>query len=157
MTIDPVTATPHPADLASRYAAAPAAWPTPPRFDPRRRWYARLHMDADHEAFLLTWLPGQATDLHDHGGATGAFLVVTGRVTEDVVGRDRPRRLVARDYRAGQVRSFGPRHIHRVRNAGADPAVTLHVYTPGLASMNQYELAGGELRLLRTDREGADW
>jgi mannose-6-phosphate isomerase-like protein (cupin superfamily) len=149
--------TPRPAHLALRYASDPAAWPTPPRFDPRHRWYTRLHADAEHEAWLLTWLPGQSTDLHDHGGATGAFLVVAGTVTEDVAGPRRAPRLVAREYQAGQVRSFGRRHIHRVHNAGTEPAVTLHVYTPGLTSMSQYEVVDGELRLLRTDREGTDW
>lgn len=156
MTISPTT-TASPADLARRYASDPAAWPTPPRFDPQRRWYSRLHVDAEHEAWLLTWLPGQSTGLHDHGGATGAFLVVTGTVTEDVVGPRRSPRLVAREYPAGRVRSFGHRHIHRVYNAGTEPAVTLHVYAPGLTSMSQYEVVDGELRLLRTDREGADW
>lgn len=146
-----------PADLAVQYASDPAAWPTPPRFDPQHRWYSRLHADAEHEAWLLTWLPGQSTELHDHGGASGAFLVVSGRVTEDVVTRGRRARLLAQTYDTSQVRSFGRHHIHRVHNAGDEPAVTLHVYTPGLTSMSQYDVVDGELRLLRTDREGDDW
>jgi len=146
-----------PAQLARRYAADPATWHTPPRFDPDDRWFARLHADADHEAWLLTWLPGQGTGLHDHGGASGAFLVLDGEVTEDVVGPSRAPRMVSRAYPAGRARTFGAHHVHRVHNAGRQPAVTLHVYVPGLVAMTQYEYADGELRALRTEREGVDW
>src|SRR6266545_669129 len=68
--------------LAEWYAADPTRWPARPEFHPDRRWYARLALAGDHEAWLLTWLPGQATDLHDHGGAAGAFTVLEGHLTE---------------------------------------------------------------------------
>ncbi|MGA8112190.1 MAG: cysteine dioxygenase family protein [Actinocatenispora sp.] len=148
---DPVT-------LALRYAADPDAWPFAPTFDPDRRWYGRLHADEHHEAWLLTWLPGQGTELHDHGGAHGAFLVVTGDLTEEVVGpRDAPR-LTELNWRQGEVRGFGGHHVHRVVNTSDSPAVSLHVYRPGLTAMSQYAFDPGVgLRLLRTEREGADW
>ena len=76
-------------DVARRWAAVPAAWPVPPRFDPAQRWYARLAAPADHEVWLLTWLPGQHTDLHDHGGSAGAFVVVSGCLIEETLTRGR--------------------------------------------------------------------
>lgn len=139
-----------PAGLARRYAALRHA----PVFDADSRWYRRLHADTGHEAWLLTWLPGQGTDLHDHGGASGAFTVLAGTVAEDVVA---PSGLSTLDWQAGAMRQFGPHHVHRVHNRGDSPAVTLHVYAPGLTAMSQYAYADGELRLLRTDRAGVDW
>jgi hypothetical protein len=41
----------------------------------------------------------------------------------------------------------GPSDIHRVSHAGAEPAVTLHPYSPPLWRMGAYEvLDSGELR-----------
>lgn len=83
--------------IAGRYAAAPEQWPVAPRFNPIDRWYHRLAVADDHEVWLLTWLPGQGTDLHDHGGSAGAFLVFDGTLTEETVttdsrpGQNRPR------------------------------------------------------------------
>jgi hypothetical protein len=74
--------------LAARYAATPEQWPVAPRFNPADRWYHRLAVADDHEVWLLTWLPGQGTELHDHGGSAGAFHVVSGTLTEDTVVSD---------------------------------------------------------------------
>jgi Cysteine dioxygenase type I len=71
--------------LAARYAATPEQWPVAPRFNPVDRWYHRLAVADEHEVWLLTWLPGQGTELHDHGGSAGAFHVVSGTLTEDTV------------------------------------------------------------------------
>ena len=43
-----------------------------------------------------------------------------------------------RGFAAGQTFHFSPADIHRVRHAGTDPAVTLHVYSPPLARMGAY-------------------
>ncbi len=71
----------------------------------------------------MSWLPGQETDRHDHGNATGAFMVVSGTLTEHVLHRG-----LTLSLSAGQTRVFGPGYEHHVRNEGPDPAVTLHVY-----------------------------
>ena len=71
--------------IASAFAAAPEQWPVAPRFNPLDRWYHRLHVADDHEVWLLTWLPGQGTEWHDHGGSAGAFHVFSGTLTEDTV------------------------------------------------------------------------
>ncbi|MFB9236445.1 cysteine dioxygenase family protein [Plantactinospora siamensis] len=139
-------------DIARRYATA--EWPFPVRFDPAQRWYARLAAAEDHEAWLLSWLPGQQTDLHDHGGCAGAFTVVSGSLVEETPagGRLRPAVLAA-----GSGRSFGPRHVHRVGNRGAEPAVSVHVYRPALRRMTRYTLDGARLRRVEVAEAGVAW
>jgi hypothetical protein len=143
---------------ALRFAADPGSWPVPPRFEAGRRWYTRLATAGSDgvEVWGLTWLPGQATDLHDHGGSAGVFVVVTGALTEDSV-RPSDGRVSVRRLSSGTVRSFGPHHIHRIVNAGPAPAVSVHAYAPALRTMTRYRLTGGGLHVASVDRAGADW
>jgi hypothetical protein len=155
------------AAVARAHAASPEDWPFAPRFDPVRRWYARLASRPDYEVWLLTWLPGQETDLHDHGGSAGAFVVVSGSLTEYTVDRGRepgpPAALVrgvqprASLVRAGAVRAFGSHHIHRLVNTGARPAVSVHAYGPALRAMTRYHISRGRLRVAAVDQAGAQW
>ncbi|HTJ33325.1 MAG TPA: cysteine dioxygenase family protein [Dactylosporangium sp.] len=140
--------------LARAHAAAPDDWPFAPRYDPRRRWYGRLAIADDHEVWLLTWLPGQATDLHDHGGSAGAFTVVTGEVVEQTV---RGGELTATAYADGDGRRFGAHHVHRIVNNGTRPAVTVHAYGPALTAMTRYRLHDGRLSVESVTTAGADW
>jgi mannose-6-phosphate isomerase-like protein (cupin superfamily) len=157
MTVAVVVRTP--ADhlaTAQRYAARPDDWPLAPRFNPLQRWYHRLAAEPDQEVWLLSWLPGQSTDLHDHGGSAGAFVVVSGTLTEHTVAAGAPR-LVGADLGAGEGRSFGPRHIHQITNTGVRPAVSLHVYGPALREMTRYRIEDGRLVVTAVDRACADW
>ncbi|GIF15220.1 cysteine dioxygenase [Actinoplanes teichomyceticus] len=144
--------------VARRFAEAPQTWVTPPRFDPDRRWYHRLAVTDDYEVWLLTWLPGQQTELHDHGGSAGAFHVFSGTLTEDTVsGPATTPRVVSRDLGEGAGRRFGTHHLHRIVNRGADPAISVHVYGPALTSMTRYRLGPAGLETLTVDRAGAQW
>ena len=140
--------------VARRYAANPDGWPFAPRFDPRGRWYGRLAVADDHEVWLLTWLPGQATDLHDHGGSAGAFVVVEGEIVEQTV---RDGALADTVVPAGTTRPFGAHHVHRVVNRSPRPAVTVHVYGPALRLMSRYRLDADGLAVESVTRAGADW
>jgi mannose-6-phosphate isomerase-like protein (cupin superfamily) len=141
---------------ARRYAASPDDWPMAPRFNPLRRWYHRLAAEPDREVWLLTWLPGQGTDLHDHGGSSGAFVVVSGTLVEHTVAGGPPR-LVGNSLGPGQGHAFGPRHIHQITNTGVRPAVSLHVYGPALHEMTRYRIEDDQLVVTAVDRAGADW
>jgi hypothetical protein len=146
--------------LARAYAEDPASWTVRPRFEPSRRWYARLAEASGHEAWLLTWMPGQETDLHDHGGSAGAFVVVRGALTEATVqplANGRGHRRVPRGLAAGTVRAFGSNHIHHIRNEGPAPAISVHVYAPALHSMTRYRLAGRRLAVESVSSAGKDW
>ena len=145
--------------LAARYAAAPEQWPVAPRFNPADRWYHRLTVADDHEVWLLTWLPGQGTELHDHGGSAGAFHVFGGTLTEDAVVETpgRPSRIASRELGEGAGRRFGARHIHRITNRGSRPAISIHVYGPALTTMTKYRVGSDGLQVLTVERAGAQW
>ena len=119
-----------------------------------------LHADlAGAQVWLLSWLPGQATDLHDHGTSAGAFAVARGTLTERVVSarRDSTVHQATTDLAAGRVRFFGAHYVHQVSNTLAEPAVSVHVYAPALRWMNTYRVDQGALERTGTERAGVDW
>jgi predicted metal-dependent enzyme (double-stranded beta helix superfamily) len=148
-----------PQELAAkvrRLTASPAEWVARVRLDPEGRWYEQIPVDGTYELWLISWLPGQSTGFHDHGGANGAFGVVWGELDEHVIGSD-VRGTTARPVVAGTVRSFGPRHVHDVRNsATGSVAVSVHAYSPPLSAMTRYDLT--PVGLVPIGQEGTgDW
>lgn len=139
---------------ARRWASDPGAWPIRPQYDPAERWYARIAQTPEHEVWLLTWLPGQETDWHDHGGSAGAFTVVSGALVERTVSGGRVRCM---DLPAGAGRRFGAHHVHGVTNRGGVPAISVHAYAPALRSMTRYRLVDGKLRVAEVERAGVSW
>ncbi|MGH8792962.1 MAG: cysteine dioxygenase, partial [Stackebrandtia sp.] len=147
------------AALAEGYAVAP---PWRVRFTPHSRWARRVHVAADHEVWLLAWLPGQGTELHDHGGAQrpspGAFAVVCGQLTEHTVVPGETPSLDRREFAAGApARTVGDRAVHALTNTGDVPAVSVHVYAPRLDVMRRYLFDESGLWLASMKRAGADW
>jgi predicted metal-dependent enzyme (double-stranded beta helix superfamily) len=143
----PVPVTSWQARRAGELAAASDEWLPRVRLDPQGRWYERLHRDGDHEIWLISWLPGQATGLHDHGGSRGAFAVALGVLEERDV-------AATRNVATGEVRAFGPDYVHDVRNTSTAPAVSVHVYSPPLSVMNRYELTESGLVRLAAEEAG---
>ncbi|HYP44882.1 MAG TPA: cysteine dioxygenase family protein [Propionibacteriaceae bacterium] len=149
------------AQIASTLAADTKRWQPLVNYDPVSRYYARLAVETEYEAWLLTWLPGQGTDWHDHGGSAGAFRVLAGTLTErhatirrdGVVSAQPGQRALS----AGALRPFGSRHVHRVTNDGLTPAVSLHVYAPALTEMNTYRPQGQVLELVSAQLVGVNW
>ena len=92
-----------------------------------------LHSEADGSFSIaaLVWLPGQATTIHDH---------VTWCVSGVIQGTELEERYLLRD--GGHLEPAGagtnlvgdvsglapPGDIHRVRNAGQETAISLHIY-----------------------------
>lgn len=126
----------HPVRVALEYAADRERWRDLLRYDPDQRFYTQIGGDADEEVWLMGWLPGQHTDLHDHAQSAGAFTIVSGRLSETVARRSVTQLHV---LTAGQSRVFGPGYVHQVRNEGPDPAISIHVYRAGRA-MRPYHL-----------------
>ena len=160
------------AGLAAALAAASDRWLDLVEYRAASRWThllptaraadvldASLHGElAEAQVWLLSWLPEQGTPLHDHGTSAGAFAVVRGTLTERVVAAGRTGvRESTDDLTPGRVRHFGPHYVHQVTNIGLAPAVSVHVYTPGLSWMNTYAVDGGALRRTGTERAGVDW
>ncbi|MDQ0376806.1 cysteine dioxygenase [Amycolatopsis thermophila] len=132
----------HPVRVALEFAADRDRWRHLLRYDPDERFSALVESRDDEEIWLLGWLPGQQTDLHDHGSSVGAFTVVSGHLAETVARRSPEGRAVTELHAlsAGQSRVFGPGYVHQVRNDGPDPAISVHVYRSGGRVMRPYHL-----------------
>lgn len=132
----------HPVRVALEYAAERERWRDLLRYDPDERFAALVEASGGQEVWLMGWLPGQHTDLHDHAASTGAFTVVSGSLSETVARRAPDGRAVTELHAlvTGQSRVFGPGYVHQVRNEGPDPAISIHVYRAGGRAMRHYHL-----------------
>ncbi|MFE0704787.1 cysteine dioxygenase [Streptomyces sp. NPDC058872] len=131
--------------LARAIAADRSQWAPYVEYDATTRWYHRLRavppnpgsgpaeeVPTGYEVWLLSWVPGQGSGLHDHGPSSGVLTVLEGELTERT---DRG----ARTLGAGAQRVFAPGYVHEVVNDSLEPAVSLHVYFPGLTDMPMHE------------------
>lgn len=102
-----------------------------------RRWWARLALTEGVELWLLSWLPGQGTGAHDHGGAAGSFTVLLGELAESYRYPGGPIRTLG--HTVGGAIGFGAGRAHDLRNAGNAPAASVHAYSPPLVATRKYE------------------
>lgn len=116
------------AGLARSIAADRSPWEHLVEYDATSRWYHRLRTGPGYEVWLLSWLPGQGSGPHDHGRSSGVLTVLDGTLTEHT-GRG------TRALTAGAQRVFAPGYVHEVVNDALEPAVSLHIYYPGLTEM----------------------
>jgi predicted metal-dependent enzyme (double-stranded beta helix superfamily) len=88
--------------------------------------------DGSFSIVALVWLPGQVTPIHDHV-TWCVFGVIQGMEREELFELDEHgARLVPAGHRVngrGEVNGFAPPgDIHRVRNAGDQTAISIHIY-----------------------------
>jgi predicted metal-dependent enzyme (double-stranded beta helix superfamily) len=121
-------------ELADR----PELWIDLVKHDRTQRVYEELLSDVHLTAWLICWMDDHDTGFHDHDVSAGAVAVVSGAVREERLCIAGP--PSKRTCAAGESFHFAPADIHRVRHAGCDPAVTLHVYSPPLLRMGAYEI-----------------
>ncbi len=127
------------------------------------RWFTRIHGDEELDVWLISWVPGHATELHDHGGSLGALTVVSGSLSEfrwDGKGLRR-RRLDAGDqagFPLGWVHDvvWAPRPVPqpatKAAPAAVPPTLSVHAYSPPLTAMSYYEVTDrNRLRRERTE------
>jgi predicted metal-dependent enzyme (double-stranded beta helix superfamily) len=105
------------------------------RHDPEQRWYGRLALTEQVEVWLIGWAPGQGTRPHDHGGASGAFTVLAGRLAETY--RDGAAPLRRAVVGAPHGSAFGPERLHVVANPGPADATSVHAYSPPLLPLGE--------------------
>jgi hypothetical protein len=128
-------------------------WPTD------RRWFTRLHTDDDLDVWLISWVPGHTTELHDHGGSLGALTVLSGALLEH---RWDSERLRSRHLEAGDQAAFPLGWVHDVIAAveGGTETLSVHAYSPPLTAMSYYDITSNEVagrqRLRRTRTELTD-
>jgi predicted metal-dependent enzyme (double-stranded beta helix superfamily) len=126
-------------DLTVEIARRIELWTPLIRYTADARWYEALVVSRALELWLIGWTPGQTTPIHDHGGATGALTIATGRLVETAHAGPtlaRPRRTIL-DH--GTRVHFSPHHIHRVANEGVANAASIHAYSPAGLEMRLYE------------------
>jgi quercetin dioxygenase-like cupin family protein len=116
------------AGLARTLAADRAQWAPYVEYDATSRWYRRLRTGPGYEVWLLSWVPGQGSGSHDHGPSSGVLTVLAGELTERSESGSRA-------LAPGAQRVFAPGYVHEVVNASIEPAVSLHIYYPGLTEM----------------------
>ncbi|MFJ7302193.1 cysteine dioxygenase [Streptomyces sp. NPDC099088] len=114
--------------MARSIAADRSQWEHLVEYDATSRWYHRLRTGPGYEVWLLSWVPGQGSGLHDHGGSSGVLTVLDGALTERT---ERGTRALG----SGAQRVFAPGYAHEVVNDSLEGAVSLHVYYPGLTEM----------------------
>jgi mannose-6-phosphate isomerase-like protein (cupin superfamily) len=151
----PARPTPRPLDLAElaslvrTLAGQEHLWVPRVRFGTaERRWWTRLHASATVDVWLLTWLPGHTTDLHDHGDSAAAYAVLRGRLEDVRAGAGG--HLTSTLLRPGETTWIAPGVVHDVRSTGDEPAVSLHAYSRPLQRMTYYDIRDGQLIAQRT-------
>ncbi|MEB4211967.1 cysteine dioxygenase [Mycobacterium sp. 94-17] len=131
-----------------------------------RRWFARIHGDEELDIWLISWVPCEPTDLHDHGGSLGALTVISGSLNEY---RWDGRALRRRRLDAGDQAGFPLGWVHDVvwaprpvtvpaRLPGAapsaaapvQPTLSVHAYSPPLTAMSYYQIT--DRKTLRRER-----
>ena len=124
--------------LVARLAAVPDLWRPLVQHIPTERWYRRLYRTGEYEVWLLGWDAAQDTQIHDHGGSSGAFCVTEGTLVEYHSALGRRGAMLHRRHARGGVRSFGPTYLHNLINEGPAPATSVHAYSPPLTKMSYY-------------------
>ncbi|MCK1813536.1 cysteine dioxygenase family protein [Streptomyces sp. XM4011] len=117
------------AGMATALAGDRECWAPLVRYDETTRWYHRLRTGPGYEVWLLSWVPGQGSGRHDHGASSGVYTVLEGALTERT--GDGPGHRVT----PGPLRVFAPGFVHEMVNDSLEPAVSLHIYFPGLTAM----------------------
>ena len=97
------------------------------------------------ELLCICWKSGQSSLIHDHWGSACGVRVIVGELDETIfeVVEDsfvRPRK--ENHYGAGFVCSSVDKDVHQITNPQTDgrELITLHIYSPPLASMHSYSL-----------------
>jgi hypothetical protein len=124
------------------------------------RWFVRLYGADEIDIWLISWVPGHATELHDHGGSLAALTLLSGSLDEF---RWDGAQLRLRRLEAGDQAGFPLGWVHDVvwAQTGAAPSATpgptlsVHAYSPPLTAMSYHEITGHHtLRRRRTKLTG---
>jgi hypothetical protein len=119
-----------------------------------RRWFTRVHGDDELDVWLISWVRGHATELHDHSGSLGALTLLSGALDEFRWDGGRLRR---RRIEAGDQAAFPLGWVHDVvwaptESITVQPTLSVHAYSPPLTAMSYYEVTDrSTLRRKRTE------
>lgn len=114
----------------------------------REDTYGRnLVFRSDHcELLVLTWLPGQRTPIHDHGGQRCWMLMHTGALTFKTYAPLEDDRELPPQLGETTIHQVGEAvylddgiGIHSIANASTKPAVSLHLYAGPIPRCRIYD------------------
>lgn len=105
----------------------------------KNRRYARLLETELYEAWLIDWSASSGLDMHDHGGSVAAVHVVAGRLIETYSDPGHSGPLQRREVSTGGSFTVPVTRVHEIVNPGPNDALSVHVYSPRLASMTFFE------------------
>jgi len=112
------------------------------RVDPRRYHRGRVVLRDSYELLVMTWLPGQSSVAHDHGGSICGMQVVQGTATERsycMEGDGSVRSVMQLHVPHGRTVSGADSGIHSVHNLDLHGTlVTVHVYSPPLRDFRRF-------------------
>jgi hypothetical protein len=124
------------AAIAAGLAAVTVPWELGLGEVPTERRFHRVLATEAYEAWVICWPSGESLDVHDHGGSAGAFSIVSGDLDEATIESGV---TVVRTFAPGDTAAFGASRVHAVANRGDAVATSVHVYSPPLSSMMDYE------------------
>ena len=83
-----------------------------------------------YEVMVMTWLPGDVSAIHDHGGAEWGAVQCFGQALHDTfrLSALRLHALESLPYQPGDLAFVDPTLIHQMGNQGSQPFLSLHVY-----------------------------
>ena len=121
-----------------------------PKPAPFERTFACVQRTSTHDVWLIRWAPQSRASLHDHGDSAGVLFVVGGELVEYQPdgGNGHPLRRV---LRCADHRPMPPSHVHEVVNESPAIATSVHVYSPPLEVMHQYETVDRDLRVVHRE------
>jgi hypothetical protein len=125
--------------IAEGLAHSASTWPG--MENPSDRCWRTIAVSEMFEAWVIAWPVGGSIELHDHGGSTGVVVVASGSLVETSVRtyRDGSVGTVAEGLATGEHVVFGPGYVHDMVNEGPESALSIHVYSPALRTMNFFE------------------
>ncbi len=130
--------------LVRRFADSHEVWRPLVQHIPSERWYRRLYRTDGFEVWLLGWVAAQDTEIHDHGGSSGAVYVAEGTLVEYHSDRRRLGPMLRAWHRRGLSRAFEPTYVHNLVNEGPGLTTSLHAYSPPLTKMSYYRRTRNE-------------
>ena len=117
-----------------------------------------LHCDPLERFSVVSfvWMPGQKTPIHDHT-VWGLVGVMRGEeLCEEYSPQAKP--LARHPVQPGDVDRVSPRigDVHVVSNAGAQTAVSIHVYGANIGAVRRHVLRSADGQLIKLDQFGAE-
>ena len=90
-----------------------------------------IYTNKDYELFLICWMPGQISKIHNHSDNGCIFKILEGKMTEFRYDTKNLKLIEKIDYN-NKITEFisNETAYHKFGNLGIVPSVSLHLYSP---------------------------